>query len=81
MNTEEKNYYLQEFSLYDGECFITFNILDVNTDKMVITLAVTDRGKISVIELDLKQDKDQRLYFQFGVDQNKIEVDDFENKI
>lgn len=36
MKTEEneiKNYYLKEFSLFDGECDVTFNILDVDTDK------------------------------------------------
>lgn len=81
MNTEEKeikNYYLQEFQFFDGECDITFNILDVNTDKMIITLAVTNRGKISVIDFDLKRDREQDLYFQYGVDKNEIKVDDFE---
>ena len=53
MNTEEiKNYYLKEFSLFDGEYDITFNILDVNTDKMIITVAVTKAGKIFVTEYD-----------------------------
>ena len=48
MKTEEeiKNYYLKEFSLFDGEYDVTFNILDVNTDKMAITVAVTKAGKI-----------------------------------
>ena len=48
MKTEEKeikNYYLQEFSLFDGEYDVTFNILDVNTDKMTITVAVTKEGR------------------------------------
>lgn len=75
---EIKNYYLQEFKFYDGECFITFNILDINTDKMTINLAITNRGRISVVEYDLKRDKDNKLYFQYGVEYSKIEVDDFE---
>ena len=81
MKTEEKeikNYYLQEFQFFDGECDITFNILDVNTEEMTITLAVTNRGKISVLEFDLKRDREQDLYFQYGVDKNEIKVDDFE---
>ena len=44
MKTEEnkiKNYYLQEFSLFDGEYDVTFNILDVTTDKMTIPVAIT----------------------------------------
>lgn len=81
MNTDEKeikNYYLKEFQFFDGECDITFNILDINTDKMTITLAITNRGKISVVEYDLKRDKEQDLYFQFGVEQNKINIENFE---
>lgn len=53
MKTEEKevkNYYLKEFSLFDGEYDVTFNILDVNIDKMTITVAITKAGKIYVTE-------------------------------
>ena len=64
MNTKEeiKNYYLKEFSLFDGEFDITFNILDINVEKMIITVAVTKAGKIFVTEYDLKLDKENRLY-------------------
>lgn len=81
MKTEEneiKNYYLKEFSLFDGEYDITFNILDVNTDKMTITVAITRAGKISVIEYDLKRDREQDLYFQYGVENTQVNVNDFE---
>lgn len=81
MKTEEneiKNYYLKEFSLFDGEYDITFNILDVNTDKMTITVAITKAGKISVIEYDLKRDREQDLYFQYGVENTQVNVNDFE---
>lgn len=81
MKTEEKeirNYYLQEFSLFDGEYDVTFNILDVNTDKMTITVAVTKAGKIFVTEYDLKRDQKQDLYFQYGIDHTQVNVNDFE---
>ena len=81
MKTKEneiKNYYLQEFSLFDGEYDVTFNILDVNTDKMTITVAITRAGKISVIEYDLKRDREQDLYFQYGVENTQVNVNDFE---
>lgn len=81
MKTEEneiKNYYLKEFSLFDGEYDVTFNILDVNTDKMTITVAITKAGKISVIEYDLKRDREQDLYFQYGIDNTQVNVNDFE---
>lgn len=79
MKTEEKeikNYYLQEFSLFDGEYDVTFNILDLNTDKMTITLAVTQAGKIYVTEYDLKIDREQDLYFQYGTNHTKVNVND-----
>lgn len=81
MKTEEneiKNYYLKEFSLFDGEYDVTFNILDVNTDKMTIIVAITKAGKISVIEYDLKRDREQDLYFQYGIENTQVNVNDFE---
>ena len=62
-----KNYYLNEFTLFDGEFDITFNILDVNKDKMTITVAVTKAGKIFVTDYDLKLDKENNLYFQYVI--------------
>lgn len=75
---ELKKLYLSEFQLFDGEENITFNIVDINTDKMTIKVAVTNRGKISVIEYDLLADKNNNLYFEYGPEVNKIEINDFE---
>lgn len=75
---EIKNYWLQQFTYFDGESDTTFNILDVDTDKMIIKLAVTKAGKIFVTECDLKFDRDESLYFQFGIENTKLKVDDFE---
>ncbi len=84
MENEKKKYelsnlYLKEFQFFNGEYDVTFNIVDINTDKMVITLAVTNLGKISVIEYDLLRDKDNNLYFQYGCEHSKIDIDDFED--
>ena len=73
-----RSFYLKEFSLYDGEHFITFNIVDIDTDKMTIALAITHTGKIIQTEYDLKRDKDNNLYFEYGIGFNKIKVNDFE---
>ena len=62
----KKQYQLSEFQFYDGEEFITFNLIDINTEKKEITVAVTDRGRISVHTFDL------------GVGFNQIDLDDFE---
>lgn len=74
---EFRKYYLSEFELYDGEEFITFNIVGIDTNHNEITVAVTDRGKISVRTFDLKSDS-ERFYFEYGVSFEKIAVDDFE---
>lgn len=75
---EIQNYYLKEFNYFDGENDITFNILDVNTEKMTITLAVTNQGKIYVIDELLLKDKNQNLYFEYGLNFEKIKLNDFE---
>ena len=45
---EFRKYYLSEFQLYDGEVYVTFNIVAINTDKNEITVAISNRGRISV---------------------------------
>lgn len=76
---ENQNYYLKEFQYFDGYKEIIFNIVDINFNKMTITLAITNQGKISVIEYDLKRDKENNLYFEYGCQYEKIAVDNFEN--
>ena len=76
--SEIRKYYLSEFQLYDGEAFVTFNIIAINTSKNEITVAVSNRGRISVITYDLLTDNNGSLYFEYGVDYEKIYIDDFE---
>ena len=76
--TEFRKYYLSEFELYDGEDFITFNIVGINLDRNEIQLAVTDRGKISVVTCDLYIDKKDKLYFEYGVMFERVYLQDFE---
>lgn len=73
-----KNYYLKEFTYFDGEGDITFNIVSINFEKKTIEIAVTNRGKISVIEYDLLQDCNGDFYFEYGCEYSKIEINDFE---
>ncbi|MGN0782847.1 MAG: hypothetical protein ACI4M0_00600 [Christensenellales bacterium] len=73
----KKQYQLSEFHFYDGEAFITFNLIDIDIEKRKITVAVSNRGKINVRTFDLLEDQG-RLYFEFGVGFNQIDVDDFE---
>ena len=84
MNKENEKYsinklYLNEFQFFNGEYNITFNIVDIDTKKLIIKVAVSNLGKISVIEYDLKRDKDNNLYFEYGCQFDKISIDDFEH--
>ena len=75
---EFRKYYLSEFQLYDGEVYVTFNIVAINTDKNEITVAISNRGRISVTTYDLLTDSNGFLYFEYGIDYEKINIDDFE---
>lgn len=74
---EFKQYYLSEFEFFDGDEFITFNIVGINVTKNTIALAVSDRGKLSIIDFELMSDKDANLYFEYGCTFKKIYLDDF----
>ena len=45
----KNKFYLHEFKLFDGEEYITFNIVTLNKSKKEILLAVTNRGRISQV--------------------------------
>ena len=75
--SEIRKYYLSEFQLYDGEAFVTFNIVDINTKNNEITVAVSNRGVISVTTYDLLTDNNG-FFFEYGVDYKKININDFE---
>lgn len=72
-----KKYYLNEFEYYDGECFITFNIVGIDTTRNEITVAVSNQGKISVCTFDLKTDG-ERFFFEYGPMFENIDLNDFE---
>ena len=72
-----KSFYLREFQLFDGEYFVTFNIISIDTVKEEITLAVSNRGRISVVTYNLLENK-LGFYFEFGADFEKLYVNDFE---
>lgn len=67
--------YMKEFQYWNGERFITFDLLGMS-DKAIV-VAVTNEGKISVCEYDLLEDENG-LYFEYGVNYTRINVKDFE---
>lgn len=75
----ERKFYLSEFSYFDGEYDITFNIVDVNFDRQTITVAISRCGRITQDTFDLFRDNDGKLFFEYGLFyENKIALDDFE---
>ena len=66
-----------EYEFYNGENFVIFNIIGLNTDNNVATMAITCAGKISVQDIDLKEDENG-LYFEYGPIFDIIHIDDFE---
>ena len=67
--------YMKEFEYFDGENFVTFNIVDMKDET--ITVAVTNQGKISFLEYDLMKDE-KGLYFEYGRTSARINIEDFE---
>ena len=75
----ERKFYLSEFSYFDGEYDVTFNIVDVDFDRKQITVAITRCGKITQDTFDLLRNSYGSLYFEYGkFYENKIFIDDFE---
>ena len=73
-----RKYYLSEYQMYDGEVFVTFNIVSINIEKEEITVAVSNRGKISVTTYDLLTNSNG-FYFEYGANFEKIMLNDFEH--
>lgn len=70
-------YFMKEYQHYDGEAFITFNIVEFSELKNEVTVAITNRGRITVVSYDVFKN-DKGFYFEYGCDYVKIMIDDFE---
>lgn len=74
-----RKFYLMEFSYFDGEYDVTFNIVDIDFLRRTITVAISRCGKITQDTFDLLRDRNGNLYFEYGrFYENKISIDDFE---
>ena len=73
----KNKFYMHEFQYYDGECFVTFNIVDLNELKNEISVAITRQGKIGVVTYPLLSDE-KEYYFEYGCEYKRLSVKDFE---
>ena len=75
----ERKFYLSEFSYFDGEYDVTFNIVDVDFIRQTVTVAISRCGKITQDTFNLLRDGKGNLYFEYGkFYENKIALEDFE---
>ncbi len=70
-------YFMKEYWYFNGDYNITFNLIEVNIEKMTATVAVNNLGKLSQQTVELRE-KNGKLYFEYGVMNEKIFMDDFE---
>lgn len=66
-----------EFELFDGEYFHTLNLINVDEENKIVTVAITYTGRISVKDFNLLQD-DNGLHFEYGPLFQPIHINDFE---
>lgn len=75
----ERKFYLSEFSYFDGEYDVTFNIVDIDFLRQTINVAISRCGKITQDTFNLLRDSKNNLYFEYGrFYENKISLNDFE---
>ncbi len=68
---------MAEYQHFDSEAFIAMDIVSIAERKNEVQVAVTNRGKISVITYDLYAD-DNGEYFEYGCNYERIYLNDFE---
>ena len=56
---------MAEYQHFDGETYITFNIVFATDNE--IQIAVTNRGKISVLTYDLYEDEGRDIEVEYSV--------------
>ena len=74
-----------EYDFFDGDHFITFDIIDIDEDNNEITLAISNQGRITQDTFDLFEDDEideetvnDIRYFEFGLYADNIHLHEFE---
>ena len=71
-------YYMKEYWHFNVDYNIIFNLIEVNSESMTATVAINNLGKITQQTVELRT-KNDALYFEYGVMNDKIFIDDFES--
>lgn len=72
-----------EYDFFDGDHFITFDIVEINDDNETVLVAISNQGRITQDTFDLLEDEAldeicENRYFEYGLYQDKIYINDFE---
>ena len=70
-------YYMKEYWHFNGDYNVIFNLIEVNTVHMTATVAINNLGKLTQETVELRGESDNP-YFEYGVMNDKIFIDDFE---
>lgn len=75
-----------EYDFFDGDHFITFDIVEINDETNTALIAISNQGRITQDTFDLFEDDeiDEEMtndirYFEFGLYADKIYLNQFES--
>ena len=71
-------YDMKEYRHFNGDYTVIFNLIEVNTENMTVTVAINNLGKLTQQTVELRGERDKP-YFEYGVMNDKIFIDDFES--
>ncbi len=71
-------YFLKEYWHFNGDYNVIFNLIEVNAENMTVTVAINNFGKLSQ-HTDELHEENGKLYFEYGIMNEKIFIDDFED--
>ena len=81
INQERKEWLMAEYSYWNGEHEVVFNVVDVDFDRGELAVAISNQGKISVCSYDLKIDNYGRYFFEYGACYERILLGDFAKEV
>ena len=70
-------YYMKEYYHFNCDYNVIFNLIEVNTESMIATVAVNNLGKLTQETVELRGVNDNP-YFEYGIMNDKIYIDEFE---
>lgn len=73
---------MYEYDFFDGDHFITFDIVEINDDSETVLVVISNQGSITQATYCLLEDKKltgicENRYFEYGLYQDKIYINDF----